>query len=314
MQEEPRGKGLERLGSILERRQSEMVGLSSEKRKETRTEECKCKTCGNTFEGEVTTYYYFDPPREIRPGECPQCREAREAEEKKAEEAEKKAEEAEHTRKIERLRQSWRENCGLPQQFQGMRFQDLDPDYQPKAQKLCRQWAENFDVERPRESRSLLLYSPGPGVGKSLLMSCIANHIIDNWHGDLRDNCPIAFVSGPGLVRRIRATFGREFSEQHEREEDVYNELSGVSLLMLDDVGKEQPRTYRFTQEVYWYIIDERVKTGLPVVINSRLPLTGEDSLEQLMGVDTVDRLYGMTGGQMIKITGPSYRKLKKIP
>lgn len=49
-------------------------------------------------------------------------------------------------------------------------------------------------------------------------------------------------------------------------------------------------------------------------MLNSRRPLTGANSLEELMGVDTVDRLYGMTGGEITEISGLSYRKLNKIP
>ncbi|KKK99285.1 hypothetical protein LCGC14_2634250, partial [marine sediment metagenome] len=153
------------------------------------------------------------------------------------------------------------------------------------------------------------------GLGKSVLFSCIGIEVIEAWDGDPeRARCPVSFVSGPNLVRRIRATFNVPEGEHHEREADVYNELTGVSLLILDDVGKEQPRSYRFTQEMYWYIISSRVEAGLPVVINSRLPLTGEDSLEQVMGVDTVDRLYGMAGGAITEMTGQSFRKIWKVP
>jgi len=81
---------------------------------------------------------------------------------------------------------------------------------------------------------------------------------------------------------------------------------------MLDDVGKEKPSD--FTRELYWYIIDERVKSGLPVVLTSRLPLEGKHSLEELMGVDTVDRLYGMTRGELLEMTGQSYRRGHAVP
>lgn len=291
-----------------------MAGQSAEPRnpnnprQESQTEECTCKTCGNTFMGEVTTYYFVKPVKVVRDTECPDCREKREAEEKRVEEEDRRT-------KVLALREIWKVSSGIPPQFQGVRFGDLDPGYQPKPQKLCREWVESFDVNNPQGSRSLLLYSPTPGVGKSVLMSCIGNHIIENWSGDPAARCPIRFVSGPGLVRRIRSTFDiRDTEGRHEREQDVYEDLGGVRLLMLDDVGKEQPRSHRFTQEVYWYIIAERVNAQLPVVLNSRLPLTGEGSLEELMGVDTVDRLYGMTQGQVVQITGQSYRRIKKQP
>ena len=240
--------------------------------------------------------------------ECPACREKMVA-------AENDVTEKVRRLKVLALRESWLHDCGIPPVFQGIRFKDLDISYQAKPQKTCRKWADSFVVEDPAASLSLLLYSATPGVGKTVLMSCMAAHIIDNWDGDpARSRCPVRFVSGPEMVRRIRATYDIPDGQRHERETDVYKELGGVGLLMLDDVGKEQPRSYRFTQEMYWYIIDARVKTGLPVVLNSRRPLTGRDSLEELMGVDTVDRLYGMTGGQMTEMMGMSYRRINKIP
>jgi len=305
---------LEHIGQILSRGQGRQDGKSSEttrenrQRKETRAEECVCQSCGQKFPGEVTIFYYTDPPREFRSRECPQCKEARKAEEKKVEDQEL------DLRRIV-IRERWRKECGIPWGLQCTKFDDFEPDYQRKPLKLCMQWAENFNLENPEGVPSLVLFSEVPGVGKTTLMACIANYIIHNWHGDPNiPKCPIMFESGPGLVRRIRATYNiPENNVSHEREEQVYAQLRGVKLLMLDDVGKEQPHSYRFTQEVYWYIIDERVKAGLPVVISSRLEMTGPGSLEELMTVDAVDRLYGMCRGQIVTLGGTSYRRLHKI-
>ncbi|MBA7645264.1 hypothetical protein ES703_53019 [subsurface metagenome] len=83
--------------------------------------------------------------------------------------------------------------------------------------------------------------------------------------------------------------------------------MAGVALLILDDVGKESPS--KFTRETYWYIIDERLTSGLPVIITSRLPLDGPNSLEEVMGEDTADRIYGMIRGEVFKMHGSSYRR-----
>jgi DNA replication protein DnaC len=80
---------------------------------------------------------------------------------------------------------------------------------------------------------------------------------------------------------------------------------------MLDDVGKEKPSD--FTRELYWYVINERVTSNLPIVMTCRLPLEGSNSLVELMGVDTVDRLYGMTHGHIEILEGISYRKQNKV-
>jgi len=278
-------------------------------RQETRAEECVCRNCGQPFEGEVTTYFFVKPPREVRPNECPRCRQAHEEEERKLEEQELEV------RRIA-VREKWLRECGIPWGLSCTRFADFKPDYQRRALKICREFAEDFNVDNPKGMPSLLLYSEEPGVGKTTLMACIATYIIDNWCGD-PDNarCPIRFESGPGLVRRIRATFNiTDEDRYHEREEHVYAELRGVKLLMLDDAGKEQPHSFRFTQEVYWYVIDERVKAGLPVVVSSRLEMKGPGSLEQVMGVDTVNRLYGMCRGKRVILGGRSYRTLHAIP
>ncbi|MBA7711892.1 hypothetical protein ES703_120859 [subsurface metagenome] len=212
------------------------------------------------------------------------------------------------------LRVKWRMESGLPIHLQNVHFTDLDASYNPKVQKLCRDWADDFDLDRAKESGSLVLFSHEPGVGKTTLMACITNLIFDSWKGELSERfCPIRFISGPDLVRRIRATYSiRKDDNVHEREEEVYRELTGKPLLLLDDVGKEKASD--FTRETYWYIVNERVAANLPVVLNTRLPLGGEGGLNDLMGIDTVDRLYGMCQGRTVEVTGTSYRRLHKIP
>lgn len=274
---------------------------------ETRTEDCTCDGCGSTFQGEVTVYKRFNPPREIRPRECPKCKE-----ERRKREAEEQERQLEEQRKS--VRESWRRACGMPAELLVRTFESFELKYQKAAYQVAMDWAKGFNLDSPRGYPSLMFYSPIPGVGKGHLMAAIVNYVLDNWKGNPdRGRCPIRFESGPSLVRRIRATYNiRREDEIHEREDEVYNSLAGVALLLLDDVGKESPTN--FTRETYWYIIDERVKTGLPVIISSRLEFEGERSLETLMGEDTVSRLYGMTRGEFIRMKGQDYRRLKSIP
>jgi len=277
----------------------------------TQVEKCRCETCGATFEAEVTTYYIGGRERPVQPWECPACKERRETEE---------ATEREEYLRMARAeqREKWRRQSGIPEHLLTCgTFDSFASGYQDKALRNCRRYAEGFNLEEPRGYRSLILYSPNPGVGKTHLMVAIANYIVDHWNGEPEMDrwyrpsarCPIRFEKGPGLVRRVRATYSiRDKDNHHEREEDIYRELKGVRLLLLDDVGKEKPSD--FTRQFYWSVIDERVTSGLPVVMTCRLPL---DSLAELMGEDTVDRLYGMSRGQVETLTGQSYRRLKKV-
>ena len=309
---EQRSGDLEHIGPTLQRVVSSPGSMPSNQDQknqtiETKTEDCQCEDCGSTFQGEVTTYIRFAPPREIRPRLCPKCREER-----------KQREEKEHQQELEKrreeLREHWRRICGMPAELLAKTFDNFESKYQKAAISRAMDWAKGFNLDSPKGNPSLIFYSAIPGVGKGHLMAAIVNYILDNWQGNPeRGRLPIRFESGPSLVRRIRATYNlRREDEMHEREDEVYQSLSGVPLLLLDDVGKESPSN--FTRETYWYIIDERVKTGLPLVISSRLEFEGERSLETLMGVDTVSRLYGMTRGEFIRMKGQDYRRLKAIP
>lgn len=275
--------------------------------RETRTESLVCPRCTRPFEAEVTAYRLFGRQQVLRPRACSECK-AREAAEQAKREAERLA--------LERVavREEWRRRCGIPEDFQLKTFDRFERELRPDACDAALIWAEGFWLDGPRGYPSLLLYSEGPGCGKSHLMSAIASHLIQHWEGDPRRAlCPVRFDSGPGLVRRIRATYNLpEDERRHEREEDVYAEVCSVALLMLDDVGKEKPSEH--TREVYWHIMDQRVKRGLPVVMSSNLPPKGPRSLESLMGEYAADRLIGMTRGRVIDMTGPSYRKLRLVP
>jgi DNA replication protein DnaC len=287
------------------------------------TGECTCKECGRTFTGEITIYHVPGmvmlpgeiyplvpkprPPREIRPYYCPECK----AKKDQADEAERRRQLAEQRQLTV---QEWRRGCGIPPELAMKKFGNFEKGRQIDAYNDAEAWAKGFDLENPRGYPSLIFYSDEPGLGKTHLMVSIANYLFDHWLGAPgRRRSPVLFVKGPQLVRRIRYTYNLSPEDYaHEREEDVYREITGVPLLMLDDVGKENPS--KFTRETYWYIIDERVTSGLPVIITSRLPLGGDDSLAQLMGKDTVDRLYGMTRGEVTEMTGKSYRREKEIP
>jgi len=219
-------------------------------------------------------------------------------------------EELEERRK--EMRAKWRRGCGLPQELLGKTFKNFDRSRHGSAVAACRSWAGEFDLDNPKGQPTLILYSAVAGVGKTHLMAAVVNSALDHWNGppgEYERRCPICFESGPSLVRRVRGTYGlRPNDYHHEREEDIYNELRGVSLLLLDDVGKEKPSD--FTRELYWYLINERVTSGLPVVMSTRLRL---EDLHGLMHEDTVDRLYGMAQGKVIELKGQSYRRIKKV-
>jgi len=273
---------------------------------ETKTEDCQCDDCGSTFQGKVTIYKKFTPPREVRDRLCPQCSIALQDREN-----------SERHQEVERQRQArkeiWLQGCGMPAELLTKTFDNFEVAYQKAAYKMALDWAKGFNLDSPAGYPSLIFYSNGPGVGKGHLMVAIVNYILVNWKGySSRKSSPIRFESGPSLVRRIRATYNiRPDDYAHEREDEVYRSLAGVPLLLLDDVGKEKPSD--FTRETYWFIINERVTTALPVIISSRLEFEGAKQLKALMGEDTVSRLSGMSKGKFLRMSGIDYRMLKGV-
>jgi DNA replication protein DnaC len=273
---------------------------------ETRFEELECESCHQKFTGEVSIFRFGPRERKVYSHECPECKAKREDQERLEGEEENRL-------RLIALREGWRKSCGIPLWMLDKTFENFEAGLQKTAYKQAFNYANQLSLDDAIGYPSLILYSEGNGVGKTHLAIAIVNKAIDSWNGDPdRSVCPIRFESGPGLIRRIRATYSIGIDAYHEREDDVYNQLRGVSLLILDDVGKEKPSEH--TREVYFYIIDERYKAGLPVVITSNLPLDGQLSLSDLMGVSTVDRLIGMSRGKVIELRGKSYRQLRKQP
>lgn len=259
----------------------------------------KCNGCGREFECLLITVAGLDFSRRY----CDSCVEQHDRDEERKGEIARQA-------AIQEYKINWRTNSGLNQDLRRKTFANFEGGNRTVLRKAS-QWASEFSIEDPRGLSSLIFYSERPGLGKTHLMAAIANFIIENWDGnpEVGYKQPIRFESGPGLVRRIRATYNLASGINHEREEDVYCNLMGVRLLLLDDVGKEAPS--RFTRETYWYLIDERLKSSLPVIISTRLQL---NAMEELMGEDTVDRLYGMTRGEILELKGTSYRRRNLQP
>lgn len=310
--QENKKSGLVRIGNVI--KELDFSGLRSSSPEPTppfskrlEKELVECQSCHQTFNAEITYYRVLGRERIVKPRECVPCRAEREAEEAR------EALEALTLQKI-KLRKDWKSSCGISGWMMEKTFDNFDRRYQREAYGIALDYVQEFTTEQAIGYPSLVFYSEANGLGKTHLAVAIANHVIESWDGDpARASCPVRFESGPGLIRRIRATYNiRDGDSWHEREEDVYSKLRGVRLLILDDVGKEKPSEH--TREVYFYVIDERYKSGLPVIVTSNLPLEGQPSLCDLMGASTVDRLTGMTRGKIIELRGRSFRQLKRQP
>ncbi len=267
-----------------------------------------CIECGQLYESHEGQILGMRNPIVFGTGRCPTCSEKKLIEQE-AQEAESREIE------IKNKREQWRKTCGIPIRFLPERFETFKPNRTKSLKNIyndCLDYAEKFSMGKPRGYRSIVMYSKW-GVGKSHLASAIAHRVIDRWISDT-DYCPVRYISEPKLFMRVRNTFNRQnIDGYHETELEVYNELTAVPLLIIDDMGKEEVSDPRFVQRVLFAIINGRYDNMLPVVITANLDV---DALERHLGGDrrnsaSFDRLLEMTGNVFREILATSYRDFR---
>jgi DNA replication protein DnaC len=210
-------------------------------------------------------------------------------------------------------RAKWRETCGLPLKLLGKTFANFEKARQPKAFKAM----DKYDW---RVGKSLVLLSHGRdgksdayGLGKSHLCGALVNKIVEAeetawlvqafWIQKRR--CPVLYITETQLIDRIKASFNDGAGEPTDA---IYKALTTCDLLIIDDVGKEPPKDYRFLQSVYFRIIDGRDGNKKPIILTTNLKLDPE--LEYHLGGPSADRLNEMCGdSNFVSMTGKSYRR-----
>ena len=264
----------------------------------------KCVGCGNDFEVRVIKLMGATLPVSDL---CPKCIKKKELE---TEALEKQTLE----RQLKFRRDNWRSHSGIPLRFQKERFETFKPQNDNNKRKLalCIDYAIKFPLNG-ENYKSLALFSSKVdekyGNGKSHLTCSIGHRIIDRW--DWRKvESPVYYVTEPDLFSRIRATFNKS-GNSNETEVDIYNRITTVPLLIIDDIGKEDVSDPRFVQRVWYHIINGRYDNLKPIILTANL--TPDEIAMHLGGSRnneaSFDRLYEMIGGVFDEVTGKSYRR-----
>lgn len=115
-----------------------------------------------------------------------------------------------------------------------------------KCQKYVEHWPEML------ESNSGLLFWGGVGNGKTFAASCIANALIDR--------------GIPALV----TSFPRILNAGWDKAE-IISQMKRFPLMVIDDLGAERQSEY--AQEIVYSVVDERYKTGKPLIVTTNLTL-----------------------------------------
>ncbi len=173
---------------------------------------------------------------------------------------------------------------GLPKRLEAASFQNLNLELYSTDQMTdhpqitIRENSEKvFDAaklfaytfEEGKDMRGLLIEGH-VGSGKSYLLGCIANYLVDR-------DIEVKYIVYSDLIQKIKATFN---SESQTTTEEILEELLQIPVLLIDDLGTEH--VTEFTSSILYQIIDRRYRDEHPFIVTSNF---SPNELSQRMGL-----------------------------
>jgi DNA replication protein DnaC len=145
------------------------------------------------------------------------------------------------------------------------------------ARQACERFAQN--------PQGGILLGGNPGTGKSHLAVAILKAVNRSGH----------FVNVPELMKRLRATFNTPGAG--ETESAIVDQLVGVPMLVLDDIGAE--RVTGYVEEMLYLVINGRESSLKPTVFTTNklvreIPGKPADMLQDYLSDRTYSRVKGL--------------------
>lgn len=134
----------------------------------------------------------------------------------------------------------------------------------------CKRYARTFHPGAPS-----LLFTGGPGLGKTYLSACIARAVADNGFSVVYDTAGKLFADFEAVK------FGGD-------QRDLPRKYLDCDLLIIDDLGTEM--TTQFTQSVLYRVLNDRLLENRSTIVSTNL---GDALLRQRYTPAIVSRLLG---------------------
>ena len=204
-------------------------------------------------------------------------------------------------RLIDRLYESARERGTADQKFETF-DETLFPDTELvdgvntqkrialRARRMCREYAEAY----PETDTLNILLTGNTGLGKTFLLHCIENKLLD------RGFSPIC-VTAYRLFETMR---GAHFSDAEKRQE--FDELVHCDILLIDDLGTE-PVMQNITREYLFTLLNERLTQQRHTVIATNLSIL---ELKELYGERVFSRLLDTVNVTPAQLRGKDLRMI----
>lgn len=176
----------------------------------------------------------------IQPILCKCRKEKQDAEEREFQENQKRIM---HSMKVVELQRRGIQDASL----RNVSFEKSDMD---ETLMKCKRYADNWE-QMFRSNTGLLLWG-NTGNGKTHAAACIVNQLVDQY-------VPCLITSFP---RILNSGFDKQ---------KLVEDMKNFDLVVIDDLGAERQSEYAL--ETVYLIIDERYKTGKPLIVTTNLTL-----------------------------------------
>jgi DNA replication protein DnaC len=180
---------------------------------------------------------------------------------------------------------------GVPKRFREAAFdrnpiREMLPEVVRDVRRFCEHIDKNLDAGYGR------WFHGDTGTGKTVLAMTISKAALEAGRS-------VAIYSVPRLLAEIKETYEPDSPRSYS---DLFERLSNVDLLQLDDLGAEKQTEWVLEQ--LYTVVNERWQDERSIVITTNL---SADELREQIGHRTVSRLIEMCGGE-IPIMGPDRR------
>ena len=151
--------------------------------------------------------------------------------------------------------------------------------------------AKNQGIAYAARPDGWLVYAGPIGCGKTHLAVSIANQRLE------RFGQQVIFITAPDLLDFLRTSIGSDSGTSYD---DYFEQIRNVPLLILDDLGVENPSAW--AKEKLFQLLNSRHVNKLPTVITTSTEL---DEMDPWLG----SRIVDASVVTHIAITAPDYRR-----
>lgn len=160
--------------------------------------------------------------------------------------------------------------------------------YMERMRLLCERYADAF----PQNEKPNLLFSGKSGLGKTFLMNCIAERVLERGYTVMR-------LTAYRLLEIMR--------RYHYNGEDaqLVEEMRGCDLLLLDDLGAE-PMIENVTINYLYYLVNERLSAQRAMIVSTNF---SPEEMREAYTERVASRLMDKRNALVLRFVGTDVRR-----